>query len=295
MRKLLITGMSGFLGGSIYAKAVAKFICLGTFHTFVAPRDSPHWCKIDLTDFCSVSGLVHNFRPDIILHLAANSHLDDCESHPEQAQRINVKATAHLAHHAAQLKARFIYLSTDMVFDGEKTLYPEGAKTNPLSVYGRGKLQAEAVVKKLDNFAIVRSALIYGRPRLGGSSFSMWMENRLQRGEPVPLFVDQFRSPILVDNLADILLELCESDFIGTLHAGGTNRISRYSFGVQLCDILGYDSSLLKSISMKDQTSLAPRPRDVSLNVDKAIRILKTIILSSHEGLERMAKQDIID
>ncbi|MBN1482748.1 SDR family oxidoreductase [candidate division KSB1 bacterium] len=292
MRKLLVTGMSGFLGGFVFSKAESRFDYLGTCHTYATPVNFTNWQKIDLTNSYHVSELVRRFPAEVFLHLAAISNLDDCEKNPERAHEVNVKATVRLVAEARRLNARFIYVSTDMVFDGQKCLYREDAKTNPISVYGRTKLQAEAAVQKMENAVIVRSALLYGRPRFGGNSFSMWVENRLQQGQVVPLFTDQFRSPIYAGNLADILLELCESDFTGILHAGGTNRMSRYAFGLQLCEIFGYDSSLLKPIAMTENSSLAPRPRDVSLNVDKAITILKTDILSTAEGLRRMRNEN---
>ncbi len=290
MKKLLITGASGFLGGHIFSQADKRFQCLGTFNNFTGPGPFAKWAAIDLTTFHHVFTLIAEFQPDIIIHAAANSNLDDCEHNPENAHAVNVLATAHLVSAARQVNARFIYVSTDMVFDGAGSLYNEDDQTNPISVYGHTKLQAEKVVARLDNHVIVRSALIYGRPIFGGSSFSMWMEHRFQHNEKVPLYVDQFRSPVLVDNLAEILLELCDSKFTGALHIGGANRIDRFSFGQQMCQILGYDASLLQPTHMHDHTPCAPRPRDVSLNIDKAISILNTKILSTEHGLRRLKK-----
>jgi dTDP-4-dehydrorhamnose reductase len=288
MKKLIITGASGFLGGHIFSQAEKQYQCVGTFNNYSTAHNIPNWRQIDLCNFFDVFELITNIKPDVIMHSAANSNLDDCEKNPEHAQAANVLATGHLVSAARQVNARFIYVSTDMVFDGAGSLYKENDRTNPLSVYGQTKLQAEEVVQRFENSAIVRSALIYGRPKFGGSSFSMWMENRFHHNQIVPLYVDQFRSPILVDNLAEILLELCDSDFTGILHAGGANRIDRFSFGQQMCDIFGYETSLLQPTHMSDHTPLAARPRDVSLNIDKAISILKTNILTTEQGLHHL-------
>ena len=288
MPRLLITGVSGLLGGHVFSHAESSFLCLGTYNTFAAPPTFINWRQIDLTSSKDVLFLVNEFKPDCILHTAANSNLDDCERNPDAAKQVNVRATAHLVHASKQVDARFIYVSTDMVFDGTGSLYREEEKTNPISVYGRTKAEAESIVRQIDNSVIVRSALIYGRRQYGGRSFSMWMEERLREGRSVPLYTDQFRTPVLVNNLAAILIELCSSSFIGTLHAGGTNRINRLSFGKQMCEILGYNSGLLRPTSMGDVVSLAPRPRDVSLNVTKAMSILQTKLLSTKTGLEKM-------
>lgn len=287
-KKILITGASGFLGGHLMQQAAQDFQTLGVYWHHAPEGKSNNWIKTDVTDYFSVFELVLDFHPDVIIHAAANSRLDDCEEHPEKAKKQNIDATSHLSNMAAKVGARFIFISTDMVFDGKGSLYSEQDRANPISVYGKTKLEAEAIVQTKQNHVIVRSALIYGRPQYGGSSFFMWMENLLQEQQSVPLYTDQFRSPILVDNLAEILLELCLSEFTGLLHLGGANRIDRHSFGRQMCDIFGYDSSLLEPTSMSEHHPSAPRPRDVSLNIEKAMRILKTPILSTEQGLLRM-------
>lgn len=290
MKKLLITGVSGFLGGHLFAQADPEFHCLGTFYTYPHAHEIPNWVRIDLSNFFEVFQLLSDFQPDIIVHAAANSSLDDCEKNPGAAQAANVEATANLVSAAGHIGARFVHISTDMVFDGQGTMYRESDATNPLSVYARTKLQAEQVVLRYENSVVVRSALIYGRQKFGGSSFSMWIENNVRLGRRVSLYKDQFRSPILVDNLAELLLELCASDVTGIYHAGG-NRIDRFTFGRQLCDILGYDAALLQSCSMADQKHAAPRPRDVSLNSEKIQRVCATQILTIEQGIARMNRK----
>jgi len=287
---MLITGASGLLGGHLFAQADSKFQCLGIFHSFPHTHNIPNWTRLDLSNFFEVFQVLTDFQPDIIIHAAANSNLDDCEKNPAAAQAANVEATANLVSAAGQVGARFVHISTDMVFDGAGSLYSETDATNPLSVYGRTKLQSENIALRYDNSVVVRSALIYGRRKFGGSSFSMWMENNLRRGRQTPLYNDQFRSPILVDNLAQLVLELCQSDVTGILHVGG-NRIDRFTFGRQLCDVLGYDAALLQPCSMMQQTHIAPRPRDVSLNSDKVRQACATPILTTEQGLAKMKSE----
>jgi dTDP-4-dehydrorhamnose reductase len=288
MKKLLITGVSGFLGGHVFTQAESSFQCIGTYFSSASPQHIANWTRLDLRDFFKVYQLVSDFQPDVIIHAAANSNLDDCETHPEDAQAANVQATANLVSVAGQLDIRFIHVSTDMVFDGAGSLYKESDATNPLSVYGQTKLQSEQIVLKHENSVVVRSALIYGRRKIGGNSFSLWIENNLRQKKPTPLYTDQFRSPILAENLAELVLELCDSETTGIFHAGGGNRIDRYSFGQQMCDILGYDAALLRPVSMEDHNFAAPRPKDISLSIKKLEQICKTPILTTEQGLMRM-------
>ena len=292
MNKVLITGVSGFLGGHVFAKVESRFECRGTYYSANVPGVIPNWYQIDLCDLFAVFQLVSEFKPDVIIHTAANSNLDACELNPVEAQEVNVQATAHLVSAAAQVGARFIHLSTDMVFDGSDFLYKESFKPNPISVYGHTKLQSEDVVSQYANSVIVRAALIYGRKKFGGSSFSMWIEQHLCRKQKISLYADQFRSPIYVENLADILIELAQSDYTGLLHAGGTNRIDRYTFGKQLCEAGGYEASLLVPGRIADAEHAAPRPKDVSLDVSLIRTVCKTPILSTEEGLVHMFDHD---
>jgi dTDP-4-dehydrorhamnose reductase len=117
------------------------------------------------------------------------------------------------------------------------------------------------------------------------------METNLKKGNQIGLYVDQFRTPVYVENIADALLELAENMFCGTIHLGGANRINRYDFGLELCAVCRYDKDLLVKSSMSDSTPTAPRPRDVSLSIEKAKMVLKTRLLSTREGLEEMIKK----
>jgi dTDP-4-dehydrorhamnose reductase len=285
MRKLFITGASGLLGGHLIDKAGSRWSVTATSYAHPLPGT----LSLDLRDREACITAVRTARPQAIIHAAANSNLDTCERDPEAAAAINTSAVAHLLEAAAWVGARLIFVSTDMVFDGQRGHYTEADPVHPLSVYGETKVAAERLLLQADgNHLVARSALIYGRPRHGGSSFSQWIETRLRSGQNVPLFTDQYRSPIWVENLADALLELAEAEISGILHLGGANRIDRFSFAQQLCSLTGYDPSLLQPTSMHAVVSDAPRPVDVSLDSSRAASLLQIPLLDTTEGLRNM-------
>ncbi|MBN2410984.1 SDR family oxidoreductase [candidate division KSB1 bacterium] len=289
MKKIFITGAGGLLGGHVYRQAVIKWRVLAGYYRHKPENRGGDRIRFDLTDSEQVRDALNTFRPDVMIHCAASSNLDECEKNPATADEINVKSVEYLVSAANDLNSRLIFISSDMVFDGEKGNYRETDPVSPLSVYGRTKVRAEeALARDCKNYVIARAALIYGRPATGGSSFSMWIENRLKTGSPVSLYTDQFRTPVLADNLAEALLELAENDYTGVIHLGGANRIDRYTFGKQLCAAVGYDESLLRPGSMHDDSPAAPRPADVSLNTDRAASVLRTRLLNTTDGLRRM-------
>ncbi len=287
MPAMLLTGASGFLGGHLLEKSSPHWNLTALSHT----RPLPGTLALDLRDREAVLALVRTRRPRVILHTAAKANLDACQRHPEEAAAVNTTTVAILLEAAAEVKARLILVSTDMVFDGARGLYNEEDEVHPLSVYGATKVEAEHLVLAAPGSHLVaRAALIYGRPRHSSSSFSQWIENRLHNSQQVPLYTDQFRSPIWVENLADALLELAGMEYSGLLHLGGANRIDRYTFATQLCSAAGYDPALLQPVSMHTAVSDAPRPVDVSLDSSRAAALLRTPLLDTRDGMLRMTR-----
>ncbi len=295
MKTLLITGASGLLGGHLFAQAMSRkrWRVVPHYHQHGVEAMSRNGVCCDLSRRQHVDALLKTVTPDIILHTAAISNLDVCEQEPNRAFVINSDLPCWLALYAGKTGARLIHLSSDMVFDGSKGRYHERDAVSPLSLYGQSKVKSEArILNECRNAVVARSALIYGRPCYGGTSFSMWMEQRLRHNEPVPLYRDQYRSPILVNNLAAALLELVDCDFNGLIHLGGGERCDRYSFGVAFCRILKYDRNLLQATSMFDAHTPARRPRDVSLDVSRAASLLHTELLDVKDGIKRLSGED---
>ncbi len=289
MQSILITGASGFLGGHLVERLSTTEAVTAQYRNRRYADRFPNGTCLDLTRIDELQTRLDSLQPDVIVHTAAMSNLDRCEKEPDQARRINVLVPKVLAETAHNNGIRFIHLSSDMVFDGQKGGYREGDPVAPLSVYGRTKVEAEDVVlDACDHALVVRTALIYGRPALGGQSFSTWIEGRLQNHQTVPLYPDQFRSPIWVETLADLLIELIDRTVYGILHVGSSNRIDRYTFGQQLCRAGRYDSSLLRAVSMYARPATAPRPQDVSLNTDLAACLLSTPLPDTETALDRM-------
>ncbi|MCR4438622.1 MAG: SDR family oxidoreductase [bacterium] len=287
--RLLVTGASGFLGGHVAYLAARHWSVYGTWQEHPFCLRGVEAIQLRLGDERAVRRLLDTVRPQVVIHCAALTDLDYCEAHPDAAQLINVEATKTIAEWCGVNAARLIFLSSDMVFDGSLGWYRETDSPHAVNVYGATKVEAEQAVQAFcANHVIARSALIYGRPRTGGSSFSTWIEQRLAAGEPVPLFVDQYRTPILVSDLAAALVELAGRGFVGVLHLAGPERTDRFAFGWQLAHLLSHNTSLLLKRTMAEVPLGAPRPRDVSLCTERAQRLLATRLHGVQDGLRRM-------
>jgi dTDP-4-dehydrorhamnose reductase len=287
IKRLLITGGTGFLGGHLLLRALQNWDVYAVYRG--KPVDVPGvaWLKADLRNPEEIAGVFEAVKPVGLIHAAAMSDIDECQARLEEARLVNTEAAGLLAGFCRLSGCRMVFVSTDMVFDGEGGMYREQDATGPVNLYGETKVAAEhAVAAECPSAVCARTALIYGVPAFGGRSFTHAMSTRLSKGEPVTLFYDQFRTPILVQNLADALLELAASDFAGLLHLGGGERISRYDFGLLAASAKGFSADLIRPGRMNDPQPAAKRPADVSLDSSKASGVLSTRLIGCGEGVK---------
>lgn len=290
MAKVLITGGSSFLGGYLVKQFHRNHTVLATYCQNRPDANLPDvlWHPMDLTQERQIREVVSSFGPDLILHNAAMTNVDQCETQPEEATRLNVHGTEILVREARRTGAKVIYISTDLVFDGEHPPYAEEAQPNPLSHYGRTKAEAEHIVLKASQEnLVVRPAIIYGPPVLLGTSFSEWMRHTWHKGQVTPLFEDQYRTPIFAGNLAEAIEEAVRKNLCGILHLGGADRVSRYEFGLYLAGVLNVAPKLLKRFSFRRADFTGRRPADVSLDIGRARAVLSTPLLGYREGIKQ--------
>lgn len=286
MKKILVTGGSGFIGGHIIQLANKKYKVSATYHNNVIKQKNIQTYQIDLSQNKNLNPLLDKIKPTVVIHTAAISNLDDCEKDHKLAQRINVEATDTIANWSKKNNAKFIFTSSDMVFDGKRGNYREDDFVNPLSFYGQTKVQCEQKISQMNfNSVIVRVALTYGFGISKQNTFFEKMISSIKNKESVSLFCDQFRTPILVNNLAEAILELAENEFFGILNLSGGDRMSRWDFGLLASKILGLPSNKIIKSSMLDFSGAASRPRDISMKNDLAKKVLNVKFLNCSEGL----------
>ncbi|MBD3240861.1 MAG: sugar nucleotide-binding protein [Chitinivibrionales bacterium] len=274
MKRLLVTGASGFLGWNLCAEAMRQgWHVTGTVHRHVIEIPDSEVLTVDLREAGAVRRLFDRARPDAVAHLAAVSQPNACEERPEQSRELNVEATRTVAEGCAEAGVPLVFTSSDLVFDGSRAPYREDDAVSPVNEYGRQKAAAERVLAELDNVAVCRMPLMYGDPGPVATSFIQPWIASLRRGDELRLFVDEYRTPVSGRDAArGLLLALRRPG--QRYHLGGTQRISRYEFGRCLAAAFGLNGDAIRASSQADVTMSAPRPPDVSLDSTKARREL---------------------
>ncbi|WP_071190361.1 NAD(P)-dependent oxidoreductase [Trichormus sp. NMC-1] len=291
MQKLLITGVSGFLGWHLCQLAQQEWEVYGTYHTHFLAIPDIKIVKVDLTDFQELKGIFNDIKPDAVIHTAAQSQPNYCQLHPQESYTINVTTSCHIAGLCADNSLPLAFTSTDLVFDGLKAPYTEIDKVSPVNIYGEQKVKAEVGILKLyPQSAICRMPLMFGRETPTAKSFIQQFMQILQDGKELSLFIDEFRTPVSANTAAKGLL-LALAKVNGIIHLGGKERISRYDFGKILVEVLQLPSDKLKSCLQADVKMAAPRPKDVSLDSSKAFA-LGYQPLSVREELDVLSKSN---
>jgi dTDP-4-dehydrorhamnose reductase len=293
MRRILVTGVSGFLGRHVALRLRDRHRVVGTYREHALTLEGCVTRPLDIADRDGVAALCREFQPDVIVHTIALSDVDRCERHPDMADRVNVQGTGHVAQAAVEVGARLIYISTDQVYDGAHGDYNETDTPRPLMVYGRTKLEGERRATAIgSDVVILRLALMYGWGSPTRATFIDWMVARLQAGQELPLFIDQFRTPLYVVQGAEVIARLIEAPEIrGMFNLGGAERLDRYAFGVKVCKVFNLPQRYLKPIEMAAVGSTTPRPPDCSLNSAKISSLLDYRPLTVEEGLQAMKRQ----
>lgn len=294
--KILVTGSNGLLGQHLIKKltenAAYQVIATGRGENRV-----PHlitgihtYVPLDITDGIAVDNMIKNLQPEVIIHAAAMTQPDPCELNPVACWNINVTATRFLLSAAENTGARFIYLSTDFIFNGEAGPYIETDTPDPVNYYGSSKLAAEKAVRESNiRWAIVRTVLVYGNILVGNrSNVVSWVKENLENNKPIKVVSDQWRTPTYVEDLAKGIVLVLEKNATGIYHISGDEGMSPFDMATAVADHLQADKSLMTEVNASTFTQPARRPLRTGFTIDKAKRTLGYQPISFKEALNKM-------
>ena len=285
MKKVLITGASGLLGRKLVKVLSEGYEVIPTHNTHAVHPDS---IRMDIVDRNEVARVLSAVKPELVVHAAAETNVDKCETNRELAWSVNAEGTRNIALACGKIGARLVYISTDYVFDGEKGLYGEKDGANPVNYYGVTKLEGEGFVRELcEDFIIARTSVLYGwHP--SRANFATWVIDSLRNGKRISVVEDQHNSPTLADHLAEMIQMILKVPGSEIYHTAGGERISRYSFALKIAEAFNLNKALILPAKVADLAWAAKRPRDSSLCIDKIRKEIRVERLSLDDALRRM-------
>ncbi|NKB68746.1 MAG: sugar nucleotide-binding protein [Candidatus Latescibacteria bacterium] len=288
---ILVTGAHGLLGRSLLHQT--GDVDLSGCGRSSDPVGGRPYYQVDLTDPDAVDNLLTTLRPDWVIHTAALTNVDQCQTEPDLARRINLDTVAHLATACRRLNLGLLHLSTDYVFDGREGPYGETDVPRPLSHYGALKLESEQLVLQQGlRGTVVRTLWLYGCIAHTRPNLVTWPLGALLKGETVQIVDDQWGNPTYVDDLSQILIHLCRHEVHGLLHMGGDSYVTRYEMTLQLARFFGLQEHLVKAQPTAATKQRAGRPLRSGLRTDALQRHLGRAPLNFARGLEEMARTE---
>lgn len=282
--RVFIVGASGFVGRIMFEYLSREHETHGSFYSNSVKR----LIHLDMTDLKAVKDILTSLKPDVIIHPAANPNVEYCEEHPKETWQVNVEGSRNIIETAREIGVKFVYFSSDYVFDGTNGPYSEDDVPNPINEYGLQKHAVEKLIKNyLEKYLIIRITVVYGwEPR--GKNFVMGLIKNLKNGDFMKVPYDQIGSPTYANNMIQAVKELIEADKTGIYHVAGTDVMDRYTFAKNVAEIFELDENLLIPVTTNQLNQKAKRPLKAGMKVDKVQKDVSIRLMSVRNGLEDM-------
>jgi dTDP-4-dehydrorhamnose reductase len=291
MKTILVTGSNGLVG----QKLTDLILSTSNFELIATSKgENRHpqqtgyvYLDLDVCDETKVKKILKKYRPKAVIHTAAMTNVDTCETSQALCRALNVDVVKNLAQICKEIDSQLIHLSTDFIFDGEDGPYSELDKPNPLSFYGKTKLEAEEILKASScHWVILRTIIIYGIVKdLSRSNIVLWAKAALEKGMPIDVVTDQWRMPTLAEDIASCCLLAIEQQARGIYHVSGKDMMSIFELVEQVADFWQLDKSLIRPIVSISLNQAAKRPKRTGFVLDKSMNNLGYRPHSFKEGL----------
>ncbi len=282
--KFLVTGIKGQLGYDVCRELKSRG------YQDVCGIDID---DLDITDEKAVSRFVREYHPDVVMHNAAFTAVDRAEAEPGLCRAVNAFGTKYLAEAARECDAKFVYISTDYVFDGEKEgLYSPEDRRCPLSVYGATKSEGEDAVRAAtEKHFIVRISWVFG---VNGKNFVKTMLNASEKRSEFNVVCDQVGSPTYTADLAKLLVDMTQTEQYGTYHASNEGICSWYEFACEIFRLAGKNvkvNPVTTEEYLKLASQQAKRPKNSRFDKSKLTERGFSLLPDWKDALQRYIRE----
>ena len=282
--KLFVTGSSGFLGKKVSSILSKEHEVEGSH----VNQNGAIRRKFDLEDIDGMKEMLTSSKPDVVVHTASWANVKKCEEEQERAGRINGEASSEIARWCDENGAMMIYISSDYIFSGNNSPYSEEDEAHPLNHYGKTKLQGEDILGVNENFVVLRIPILYGYNDKGDKhTFVSIVINLLEKGESIPADNHRIKYPVLIDDVADFILQTVESGGNGIYHLSTDEPMTRYEWALKIAAIFEYPSEKIQRDDEPEKDSFPPKPINVRLQNNRHNFEFKSV----ENGLEIMKGQ----
>ncbi|MCF2501080.1 SDR family oxidoreductase [Dyadobacter chenhuakuii] len=296
-KRILITGSNGLLG----QKLVDLLAGNEQYETFATAKgenrlsvsEGYHFREMDVTDAVQVDEVLTEVKPEVIIHTAAMTNVDQCEMEKDACWKLNVTAVEILIAACKKHNIFLEHVSTDFIFDGTSGPYKEEDEPNPISFYGWSKYAAEKAVMHSDiQWAIARTVLVYGIAHdMSRSNIILWVKKSLEEGKAIKVVTDQFRTPTLAEDLAMGCYLIADQRAEGVFHISGADFLTPYEMAIMAADYFSLDKSLISPTDASSFTQPARRPPRTGFDLKKSRNTLGYEPHTFREGIALVAKQ----
>jgi dTDP-4-dehydrorhamnose reductase len=297
MMRVLITGSNGLLGQklvSLYLKQTGiVLIATARAENRLPVKEGYEFYPMDCSNASQVMQVFDQTKPDVVIHTAAMTNVDQCEREKAACWEQNVKAVGHIIAACEKHQAFLLHLSTDFIFDGADGPYDEQALPNPICYYGESKLAAEQLVMGSSlQWAIARTVLVYGIAHdMSRSNIILWVKSSLEGGKTINVVDDQWRTPTLAEDLAVGCYLIAKTKAEGIFNISGSDLLTPYEMAIQTAQYFGLDQNLIHKADASTFTQDAKRPLRTGFILEKATRVLGYTPRSFKEGIAYLANQ----
>ncbi len=296
-KTILITGANGLLGQKLVELLVQQstvdLIATAKGENRLPNSAGYRYVSLDITNSGEVNTVFDTYQPDVVIHTAAMTNVDTCETDQTGCELLNVTAVAYLIEACQKHDTFLCHLSTDFIFDGTDGPYTEEAIPNPISVYGASKLRAEKLLETSSiRWAIARTVLVFGIVSdMSRTNIILWVKKSLEEGKQINVVTDQFRTPTLAEDLAMGCWLIAHKEAQGIFNISGSDFLTPYEMAIKTANFYGLPVELIKQADSSTFSQPAKRPPRTGFILDKARRELGYQPRTFDEGIALMAKQ----